>query len=63
MADVKITWLGHSAFLFEAEKKLLTILGVYENDRLQIIFFMVYMSLTNSYVASEIVLKKSFRDF
>lgn len=23
MADVKITWLGHSAFLFEAEKKLL----------------------------------------
>ena len=23
MAEVKITWLGHSAFLFEAEKKLL----------------------------------------
>jgi L-ascorbate metabolism protein UlaG (beta-lactamase superfamily) len=23
MADVKITWLGHSAFLFEAKKKLL----------------------------------------
>jgi L-ascorbate metabolism protein UlaG (beta-lactamase superfamily) len=23
MADVKITWLGHSVFLFEAEKKLL----------------------------------------
>jgi L-ascorbate metabolism protein UlaG (beta-lactamase superfamily) len=23
MADVKITWLGHAAFLFEAEKKLL----------------------------------------
>lgn len=23
MTDVKITWLGHSAFLFEAEKKLL----------------------------------------
>ncbi|HET8686434.1 MAG TPA: metal-dependent hydrolase [Methanosarcina sp.] len=23
MADVKITWLGHSAFLFESEKKLL----------------------------------------
>ncbi|WP_269848469.1 MBL fold metallo-hydrolase [Methanosarcina horonobensis] len=23
MADLKITWLGHAAFLFEAEKKLL----------------------------------------
>ena len=49
--------------MVKAEKKLLTILGVYENDRIQIIFYMVYMSLTNSYVASEIVLKKSFRDF
>ncbi|MDD4250283.1 MAG: MBL fold metallo-hydrolase, partial [Methanosarcina sp.] len=23
MADIKITWLGHAAFLLEAEKKLL----------------------------------------
>ena len=33
MADLKITWLGHAAFLLEAEKKLLIDPFISENPK------------------------------